>query len=756
MDIDLKNSDFWKELRIKPTGNLSRNLEEFYKIYQKTLRDQYDYPKNKEESLSRLSKEVKDDKEFLFVVFLDSLEKSISSSQLSRIRKEDFDLKALPRYSHLLTRRLNKLDDTTEVSKPYYKPNSYPNPFYRNSDKKIRFVIKKKTGRATKLGKRKALYDRYPEYIITVTKTDKYWTLRSSFNNMSEKRVLKSIFKSKKPIMVKESSIKALFKNLIDKSRIFEVHGSFSKGESEFGYSLNSEERKSKLNDVLTDDFDFVFNNEQNIEKIKEMEFASGNNIIRLKLIPHKFFVTHIKLVTTGLTPKYIWIYSDELKKLCGVEDDTYIVGPEGKPLRMKYILTSNKINETDLFILKNELDYLISLGFITPYYKNAFKMCQNKECYNCEDKTIFPYNSKTCDNCERKLHKFGAMVRLRRNPNKMSKFVVKILKDNKLKYKGEIEKSFNKLKIRLSKFIYDDKELLVYFHSRGNLNKLASRFTERNLPVIVITEKQDIGKDVELSNYIIEKLVFVDLFLDYEKNKTVELSQTLSGIEAKKIKWRQSNFIASTSLFRDFVKSFNLDLLEGKSIQSKGSTFERHIANVLKMLSNAWIELGQTHQNKSVADGLGYLKFKNKYFIYGFDAKLKSNSKRKSGLTNKEIKNQTKYINDFRKNARGYGGLKSWLIVVKSQDDYGKFVKSIDKLKNESKFNNIKLLAVEPLLRICEIYEKSLASDVTNKEAFSEFMYKLVRYKGNITTNKIEKVLRRVPVTEKLVTELL
>ncbi|MHB1830518.1 MAG: hypothetical protein ACYCO0_03945 [Candidatus Micrarchaeaceae archaeon] len=755
MDIDLKNSDFWKELKIKPAGNLIRNLEEFYKIYQKTLRDQYGYPKNKDESLSKLYKQVKTDKDFLFAVFLDSLEKSISSSQLSRIRNEDFDLEELPRYSRLLTRRLNKLDNSTGTSRTYYKPNSYPNPFYRNSDKKIWFILKKKTGRATKQGKKKALYDRYPEYVIIITKKDSYWTLRSSFKNMSEKRVLKSIFKSKKPILVKESSIKAIFKDLIDKSRIFEVHGSFSKDEREFGYILNSEEQKSKLNDVLTDDFDFIFNKEPNIEKIKEVEFASGNNIIRLKLIPHKFYVTHIKLVTTGLTPNYIWNYSEELKKLCGVEDDTYIIRPEGKLLRMQYILTSNKINETNLFILKNELEYLISLGFITPYYKNAFKMCNNNECFNCQDKNIFPYNSKICDNCGEKLYKFGAMVTLKRNSNKMSKYVVNLLKDNGLKYKGVIEKSFNNIKIRLSKFIYDDKELLVYFYSRGNLNKLASRFTVRNLPVIVITEKQDIAKDSELSNYIIEKRVFVDIFLEYEKDRKIELSQTLNGIEAKKIKWRQSNFVASTSLFRNFIKSFNLDLLEGKSIQRKGSTFERHITNVLKMLSNAWIELGQTHQNKSVADGLGYLKFKDKQFIYGFDAKLKINSKRKSGLTTKEIKNQTKYINDFKRNARGYGGLKSWLIVVKSQDDYGKFIKSIDKLKNESKFDNIKLLAVEPLLRICEIYEKSLGSEVTNKEAFSEFMYKLVKYKGNITTAKIKKVLEHVPGTERLVTEL-
>ena len=572
---------------------------------------------------------------------------------------------------------------------------------------------------------------------------------------MSEKRVLKNIFKSKKLILVKEGSIKSVFKNLIDKSQIFEVYGSFSKDQSEFRYSLNSEDGKDKLNDILINDFDFIFNNEQNIEKIKEVKFASGKIIIQLKLIPYQFFVTHIKLVTTGLTPNYIWTFSEELKKLCGVEDDTYIIKPEGKLLRMRYVLTSNNINETNLFILKNELEYLVSLGFITPYYKNSFKMCRNDECYNCQDKNIFPDSLKICDNCEEKLYKFGATVTLRRNSNKMSKYVIKVLRDNGLKYRGEIEKSFNNLKIKLSKFIYEDKELLVYFHSSGDLKKLASKFTERNLPVIIITAKQDIGKDSELSDYIIEKLVFVDIFLEYEQNKKVELSQTLSGIEAKKAKWRYNNFIVSTSLFRSFIKSFDLDLLEGKSIQRKGSTFERHITNVLKMLSNAWIELGQTHQNKSVADGLGYLKFNNKHFIYGFDAKLKINSKRKTGLTTKEIKNQTNYINDFRKNARGYGGLKSWLVVVKSQDDYEKFIKSIDKLKNESKFNNIKLLAVEPLLRICEIYEKSLGSDVTNKEAFSEFMYRLVKYKGNITTRKIEKMLRQVPGTERLVTEL-
>lgn len=749
MDINLKNNDFWKELGIQPKGNLSEKLEEFYKKYQKTLRDRYNYPKNKQESINLLSEAVKKDKEFLFAVFLDSLEKSISSSQLSRIRKGDFKLKELPRYSRLITRRLNKLDG---ISKPYYKPNSYPNPFYRNSDKKIWFIIKKGTGRATKFGKKKNLYDGYHEYVITITKNDKYWTLRSSFNNMSEKRVIKRIFRSKKPILTKDGDVKAIFKKITENSRIIEVYGSFSKDQNEFGYSLNSENEDNKINDILTEDFNFIFNYEQNVEKIKEIKFVSGNKPIQLKFIPHKFFVTHIKLVTTGLTPNHILTFSEELKNLCGIEEDTYIVKPEGKFERMRYILTSNKIAETNLFILKNELEYLDSLGFITAYYTNPFKMCRNEECYNYQDKTIFPYDSKACDNCERKLYKFGAVATLRRNLNGMSKYTIKILRDNGLKYKGEIEKSFNNKKIKLSKFIYDNNEVLVYFHKSGGIIKTASRFTERNLPVIVITAKQDITKDSELSNYIIEKLNFVDIFLEYEKNKKIELSQTLKGTEAKKAKWRQDNYIASTNLLRNFIKEFNFDLLEGKTVQRKGSTFERQIASVLKILSNAWIELGQVHQNKSVADGLGHLKFNDKQFIYGFDAKLKVDSKRKTGLTAKEIENQIKYINDFRKNARGYGGLRGWLIVVKSQNDYEKFTKSINKLRIASRFNNIKLLATEPLLKICDVYDRNLGSEVTNKDTFSEFMYKLVKYKGNITTDKIERILKRIRGTKRLV----
>ena len=158
--------------------------------------------------------------------------------------------------------------------------------------------------------------------------------------------------------------------------------------------------------------------------------------------------------------------------------------------------------------------------------------------------------------------------------------------------------------------------------------------------------------------------------------------------------------------------------------------------------MSKSWVELGQIYQNKSVPDGLGYIKFNRKSFVFGFDAKLKKTTKSSKGLSPKERENQVKYIKDFINKSRGYGGLKSWIIVVKSEEDYKKYKNSIDKLKKESKFNNIILLGLEPLLKICEIYKESIKTETINRESFDNLLFKVLRHRGDVTMNKLNKVL--------------
>ncbi len=747
MQIDLQNKVFWHELGIESSNDLNKNLEGFYKRYQKTLREMYGFPKDREKSVKALSLKVQKDKDFLLEVFLSHLERSISTPQISKIKDSDFKIAHLGHYSRTLTMRLNKLDKTEKI---YYKPEPYPSPFYRKSANKIWFVLKKGTGKAIKLGRRKGIYKRYPDYLIIITKKGDHWTLRSSFNNMSEKRVIKSVFNSKKIVLSKEDSMKNILEKIINDTKVMIVDGDFAKDKKEFVYSFSSKE--DALNELIENDFNFIFNNEKNLESINFLSFVKENKSISLSIFPHNFNVRHIKLVTTSLNPNQIWEISEFLKKKYDIEEDIYILKPEDKPIRLRHILDSNKINETDLFILKKELDLLNSTGLITVYYKKSFKLCLNKECFNFEDKNVLDNQNETCPNCSQKLFKFGASGTISRNSGKIGEYITKALKASGLEYKGEVVKYFNKKKVEFLKFTHNKNEFLLYLHESGSLEKLVGKFAERSLPVIVVTMKQDIAKDLELNNFTAAKMVFTNIFLEYDSKKKLDIEPILNDIEAKKSKWRYDNLIESLRILRLFIgKNFDLNLLEGKTIQRKGNHFERLITHVLKVISGAWIELGQVYQNKSVADGLGYLKSGNNSYILGFDGKLKGNSIYSRGLTATERRNQTKYINDFKKQAKGYGGLKSWLIVVKSEKDYDKFRNSIKKLKAESQFDEIKLLAIEPLLKICEVYQRTLADDVINKDIFKDFIYKVIRYKGDITLEKVKKTVSQMPDLQKL-----
>jgi len=216
MQIDLNNKLFWRELRIDPSNDLNKNLDEFYKYYQKTLREMHGFPKDRVKSVRILIQKVQKDKEFLLEVFLNHLERSIIAPQISKIKDGDFKIAQLERYSRILTMRLNKMDKTEKM---YYKPEPYPSPFYRKSSNKIWFVLKKGTGKAIRLGRRKGIYKRYPDYIIIISKKGDHWLLRSSFNNMSEKRVIKEVFNSNKIVLSKEDSVKNIFTKIANDAK---------------------------------------------------------------------------------------------------------------------------------------------------------------------------------------------------------------------------------------------------------------------------------------------------------------------------------------------------------------------------------------------------------------------------------------------------------------------------------------------------------------------------------------------------------
>ena len=62
--------------------------------------------------------------------------------------------------------------------------------------------------------------------------------------------------------------------------------------------------------------------------------------------------------------------------------------------------------------------------------------------------------------------------------------------------------------------------------------------------------------------------------------------------------------------------------------------------------------------------------------------------------------------------------------------------------MKKESKFNNIILLGLEPLLKICEIYKESIKTETINRESFDNLLFKVLRHRGDVTMNKLNKVL--------------
>ncbi|MBS3075701.1 hypothetical protein J4429_04545 [Candidatus Pacearchaeota archaeon] len=398
-----------------------------------------------------------------------------------------------------------------------------------------------------------------------------------------------------------------------------------------------------------------------------------------------------------------------------------------------------------DLSILSKDVEYLKKLKIITPNYKDPYRVCQNDDCVCSEDKELFESYTKICTHCTSKLVRIGSEAIINRNIFGIKKMIKEILLSIGFKYQKDIVKQFNQTKIEFMKFSdKNNNNFLVYpTDKKSSLDKYALMFSERTLPVLFVTLKSEVANDLVFKDYSIGLTNFPELFLKYEFKERIDFDDYLKDLIVKYEKWKIINFGNALKTLRDFLNSnFDFSKIEGKTIQRKGNTFERLTTHLLKALSKSWVELGQIYQNKSVPDGLGYIKFNRKSFVFGFDAKLKKTTKSSKGLSPKERENQVKYIKDFINKSRGYGGLKSWIIVVKSEEDYKKYKNSIDKLKKESKFNNIILLGLEPLLKICEIYKESIKTETINRESFDNLLFKVLRHRGDVTMNKLNKVL--------------
>jgi hypothetical protein len=744
MTIDLNDSSLWGEFGIKYEGTFEKLLDEFYKKYQKTLRSVWGFSKDREDSIRLLKEHLRRNRNFLIEVYLTHLEKSLTHHDTFKLKEGELDIGNLKRYSRLLVTRLNK--SVKIENGEYYRPNVYPNPFHSKEATKIWFVLKKKVGNAIKSSKRKRVYSSYPERFIVITKKGDDWILRCSFKNQKEKGIIKKVFQSKRVVVCKESKINEIFEKIIEDTDIFGVSGEFNKGDKSVDYSFSSEK---SLNEVIKDEFDHLFSNEIVLEKINGFSFSIDDKKISFKIVPHRFNVKHLKMITTGLTPAEIWERSSSLSEKYGLSEDIYIISPEHKKSRLFHILNNDSLDEVDIMLLKEELDYLEEKRLIHVDYYKRFKRCMNKECHYYEDNFLFEYSIENCDNCDQKLIKFGTRANIRKNFAGIRDFIKETLTQDEFEYKGEIKKIFKKTSETFYKYVDGNKnEFLLYIYE-GNKNamKLLKSFSERSLPVLAITMKDIIAKNLIFDIFCIGKLSISDLFLQQYSENLGRLKANLKTINLKQERWKIQNMERSLTILKEYLQSnFDKNKLEGSTPQKKGNHFEKLINDVVKPLSNSWVELGQSLQNKSVPDGAGQIKTSSREYLFGLDAKLKISEKSR-GLSSKERDNQKKYIEEFKIKSYGYGGLKNWLIIIKSEKDYSKFENSIRKLKEESGFGNILLLGVEPLLKICEAYDESLEEGIINKEIFHEILDKLLIHKGHITSEKVEKIFEKEKV---------
>lgn len=741
--IDLKSKNFWGELTIEYKGDLDKTLRDFYIKYQKILREIFGFPKDMNKCLSMLKKKSIKDNNFFLLVYLRKLESEIKNPQISKIKKINISPSSLPSYQRLIAIRLNSIRDSNEQKK-YEKPNGYDLPYYDKDSKKAYFVIKKGIGKAVKSGRNKSLYNKYKEYLITLQEKDEEWILRNSFITTKEKKVIGSIFNSKRIFSCREGSLSDIFKDIMKKSQVLGISGIYKKENGVIKYSFNSEEEV--ISKSIENELQFLFNDDSSIDSIEKIKFILNGEKISFKIIPHQFNVRHLKLISRGMFLYKIWEISKLLKKELKIDSDIYITKKEDKIFRKFFILNSNKIDEIDINILKNDIRELEDENLISIITNNSYKCCPNNQCLQNEVGTILDLSLDKCPDCKDKLIKIGStgIIKLRRKYVK--KYIIKIFKENGLTYKEELVKKYKRRYIKLWKFQYKNKQevLSYFFDDKIKTSELKKYFSTKNYPIFILLEKEGVLKNHLIKSSDLQIESFSKIYLKNETDGNINLNDFLENINLDLRTKLLKQYRDSISILKSFVSSeFDLNLLEGKTPQKKGNYFELLSNKAMKMFSKSWIELGQIHQDKSFPDGFGYFLSSNKSLSVGFDAKLKTTEKGR-GLISTERRSQVKYIKDFRKKARSYGGLKKWIIFIKSEKDYEKFQKSINKLREESSFKKINLMGTEAIISISNIFEKSLKQDNINPELFNEFVVELLFQNNNITKQEVEKLFEK------------
>jgi hypothetical protein len=741
MVIQLDNIRLWKDLGIKnPTGNLEDDLRKFYYTYPKeikaiipggTIEDKIKYLKIK----------VNKDPMFLIDIFSNHVERQIKSSKFSKIRLKKFDIKNLEKYSRKILKELRGLEIEKET---YIRPKNYPSVVYRPLSKRGVIILKKLKGIGKKTAKQIDYYNSYIEKIIVITKKGDSWILRNSLSNGKEKKIIKDIFKTKFLSYSREGMLKELYGEILSKGEIIEIKGSNEFNKNRFLYTLESENNEnSSINSLLSDEASKLLVDDNSIYNISLLKFRIANKNISLSFIPTKLNIIHIKLETKGLEPSTIEEINDMLKSNLKLQYDTYLFYDLDKNKKIDFILNNSSLQEPHTFILANEIEELKREGIIETTNQDSFKKCFNSNCDNKDSSEFFEISIKNCPECNEPLRKIGSKVKITKSKKGIKKWIKKSLKGKGYEYLGDIDKSFNKLKLSFLKFMTPSKKeflILVQGETRKKLEELVLLFNQRSLPVLFISLNEQYLDSPIIDNSSVGKIGIAELYKDLIFGEGEKITLKLENLESKYDTWKTNNFEKSYQIFVNYIHLRDLEEIErGTSIQSKGRVFERLSSLIFKRICNFWHELGQNKQNQSVPDGLGLTISNNKNFIFGFDAKLKRDGRK--GLTKKEIVKQAEYIKDFRNKAKKYGGLKGWILLIKSEEDYKSFNKSINEIRRLSGFEKITVLGLENLIELSKLYrEGMLPGKVFDFERFSQLIYKILNYKGFVSRKRFDK----------------
>jgi len=726
MDINTKNKSFWEEIGVdKPSTDLDANITKFYHKYNKVIKERIGSG-SQDVIISELKKIVQKNPNFLLEIFVNSIEKDMDNPDFFLTGTNSVDIKNLDYYGRAILRRLRKLNKT--IKDPYIKPKDYPVKIVFQDGEKIAYVFKKYSKRSVRKGRKRKFYDYYIEKLVIINLKDDYWLIRTSFDNQSERRAIKRVLKMRKVFYCKEEGIKDFFKKVKEKGEIVEIAGKGSLGKNYFDYDYTARSNSS-IKELIDNDTTVI--NDNSIQDLKRIKFKVQDKILNLQIKPYGLGISHLKLQTPDMNFSEIMGLIEILKKDFEIIDDTYIYSPIPESDKFRYIFNNQTIENPHLEVLLDALHSLINKKLIKAKFFDPYKKCPNKKCSN-SNKPI-EMNISNCNECQKSLIKVGSEVKFNFNYKGIKDWILEYIQKEGFTYKGIVIKMFNKIKVVFHKIIScSGKEFLLYLQEESrNIKDVAIKAKERGLPILFISMKGDSLEIPKLENTHIGRIKFSDLFIDVEIEKKKLFESKLSNLETSYDICKTKNFEESSTILKNFVeKNFDYEILEKNTpMTSKGRVFERLIINLLKRLSSAWVDLGQSKQNLSVPDGIGYFNINKKPYLFGFDAKLKMYNKRKTGLNKKEVEKQIVYIQNYRVQAKPYGGLKGWLIVIKSKEDIFAFQNSIIKLQKLTGFKNIHVIGLETLLTICDYYKYVIHNKI-NPEIFYEFFYKSIAQK--------------------------